>query len=64
MVNTQQEKPDQIQVPVWAKATMGMVRRGSLDPDHPLSTYNYVKNELGLNPSDFGISSVVPYDCM
>lgn len=52
---------DRISVPVWAKVAKGYVRRGALEPSHPLSTFSYVKG-LGLDPAQFGIPSAVPYD--
>ena len=53
--------PKEVSVPVWAKVGVGIVRRSCLEADHPLSTYNYVKNELGLDPSEYGIPSDMPY---
>lgn len=47
---------EKIQVPVWWVPGNGMMyNRDCLSPDHPESTYNYIKNKLGLNPKDYGV---------
>lgn len=46
--------PSEIEVPVWVRAGGMMVRRDALSPEHPESTYNYIKEELKLVPEDFG----------
>jgi urease alpha subunit len=45
---------DEIQVPVWTSGLGIRVLRDSLHPEHPDSTYNYIKNVLGKNPEDYG----------
>lgn len=44
----------EIQVPVWYKNGGMWIRRDSLEPDHPESTFNYIKNVLNKNPEDYG----------
>lgn len=49
---------EEIDVPVWCSWGGGMmVRRDSLEPSHPESTYSYIKNVLGEIPEDFGYYS-------
>lgn len=46
---------DEISVPVWYSNGGGMmVRRDCLEPEHPESTYNYIKNVLGKTPENYG----------
>lgn len=45
---------EEIEVPVWHKNGGMWVRRDCLEPEHPASYYNYIKNELGLDPEDYG----------
>lgn len=44
----------EIKVPVWTSSGGMRVRRDSLEPEHPESTYNYIKNVLGKDPEDYG----------
>lgn len=44
----------EIEVPVWYKNGGMWIRRECLEPEHPESTYNYIKNTLGLDPEDYG----------
>jgi hypothetical protein len=44
----------EIQVPVWVKDGGMMINRQYLSPEHPDSYFNYIKNELGLDPEDYG----------
>ena len=46
----------EIEVPVWCKSGGMMIRRDALEPEHPDSTYSYIKN-MGLNPEDYGYYS-------
>lgn len=49
-------KPETIEVPVWWRPGNGhMIRRDALPSSHPGSTYQYIKNELKLNPEEYGI---------
>lgn len=45
---------EEIQVPVWHKNGGMWIRRDCLDSTHPASYFNYIKNELGLDPEDYG----------
>lgn len=45
---------EELSVPVWYSNGGMMVRRDALDPAHPESTYNYIKNVLGKDPEDYG----------
>lgn len=45
---------DEIQIPVWTTSGSLRVRKDSLDPEHPDSTYNYILNTLNLTPEDYG----------
>lgn len=59
------DQPQSVDVPVWFKTPNGgLLRRGALEPSHPESTYRYVRDQLGLEPGDFGISDKVAYDEM
>ena len=51
---TDKTSPDEIAIPVWVKRGMMNVRRDCLDHDDPDHTYNYIKNELGLVPEEYG----------
>lgn len=44
----------EIQVPVWVKDGGMLVNRAYLSPEHQDSYFNYIKNELGLDPEDYG----------
>ena len=46
---------DTIDMPVWVKIGIMLVRRDCLPVDHPESEYNYIKNVLNLTPEDYGI---------
>lgn len=48
---------DDIEVPVWYSNGGMMIRRDSLNPSHPESTYNYIKNVLGKCPENYGYYS-------
>jgi hypothetical protein len=49
-------KPKEIEIPVWWSNGDGMIyRRECLSITHPEHTYNYVKNQMGLIPEDYGI---------
>lgn len=53
---------DSVSVPVWFRTPGGgLIRRECLDPHEVGSTYHYVKYELGLDPSDYGIPENRPY---
>ena len=57
------QNDETIEVPVWTSGGGGMrVLRDSLDPEHPESTYNYIKNVLNKIPEDYGyyISCLLP----
>lgn len=48
-----------VEIPVWWKSPNGgLIRRESLEPDHPGSIYNYLL-EQGLDPLEYGISPFV-----
>ena len=51
-----------IEVPVWTEQGGLRVLRDSLEPEHPQSTYNYIKNTLNKIPEDYGyyICSLFP----
>ncbi len=54
--NKDKQGPDELQVPVWWNPGGGMMyNRDCLPPDHPESTYGYIKNTLGLKPEDCGV---------
>ena len=60
------EAPESISYPVWWKPGGGMMyRRDCLSPDHPESSYNYLKRHYpGLNPENYGVDkSVVVRRC-
>jgi hypothetical protein len=47
--------PETIKVPIWWKTGGGgMINRSCLAPDHPESTYSYIKNVLHLRPENYG----------
>lgn len=46
-----------IEVPVWYSNGSMMIKRDALDPSHPESTYNYIRNVLGKTPEDYGYYS-------
>ncbi len=47
--------PEIISVPAWYRPGGGMMyKRDCLPSEHPGSIYNYIKNELKLNPEDYG----------
>lgn len=48
---------EEIEVPVWTSGPGMRVRRDSLEPEHPESTYNYIKDVLGKCPEDYGYYS-------
>jgi hypothetical protein len=48
---------EEIEVPVWVRCGGMMLRREYLSVTHPDSTYNYIKNILGLSPEDYGYYS-------
>ena len=53
-----------IEVPTWWSNGGGMAfRRDALPDDHPGSIPNYILNELGLIPSDFGYGTVCCPHC-
>jgi hypothetical protein len=45
----------EIEVPVWVKRGNMLVKREALDSDDPDHIYNYIKNELGVRPEDYGV---------
>ena len=45
---------DEISVPVWYSNGSIMTRRDCLEPEHPESTYNYIKNVLCKIPEHYG----------
>jgi hypothetical protein len=45
---------DDISVPVWFTEGGMMVRRDALDPEHPQSTYSYIRDVLGKDPEVYG----------
>jgi len=47
--------PKIIEVPEWVRGSFMNVRREALPSRHPQSYYNYIKNELGLEPEEYGI---------
>lgn len=54
---------DTIEVPEWWSNGGGMMyRRDALEPEHPESTYNYIKNVLNKIPEEYGyyISCLLP----
>lgn len=54
-------KERSISVPVWWKSPNGgLLRRECLEPQHPGSTYQYIRDQ-GLRPEDFGVPSDKPY---
>ncbi len=52
------EELEEISIPVWWSPGRGMMyNRDCLPIDHPESTYNYIKNVLGLSPEKYGYKS-------
>jgi hypothetical protein len=50
------KRPETINIPVWwSKGGGMMVRRDCLPFDHPEHPYNYIRDQLNLNPEDYGI---------
>ncbi|GAG14061.1 unnamed protein product, partial [marine sediment metagenome] len=47
--------PKTIEVPEWVRGSLMNVRRDALPSAHSQSYYKYIKNELGLEPEDYGI---------
>ena len=47
--------PETLEIPEWVKGSLTSIRRDALPDCHPQSYYNYIKNELGLEPEDYGI---------
>ena len=48
------EEINSIEVPVWTSGPGMRVNRDYLEPEHPESYYNYIKNKLGKIPEDYG----------
>ena len=54
------QQPEEIEVPVWWAPGNGMMyRRDCLEPEHPESTYNWIKRELGVDPEDYGVKKPI-----
>jgi len=45
----------EIEIPVWWSHGGMMYRRDCLPIDHPEHTYNYIKDQLGLVPEEYGV---------
>ena len=55
--------PEEIGIPVWWSNGSGMMfNRDGLPPDHPGSTYRYIKETLKLRPEDYGVFRPNVYD--
>lgn len=63
LTSVDEVNPKQIEIPTWYRVDGRAVRRGSLEPSHPESTYGFVKR-LGIDPADYGISSTEPHDVL
>jgi hypothetical protein len=48
-------KSTEIEIPVWWNNGGMLVRRDCLPIIHPEHTYNYIKDNLGLIPEDYGV---------
>jgi hypothetical protein len=47
--------PSEISVPEWWHNGRWLIRRDALEPEHPESTYGYIKRVLGLRPEEYGV---------
>jgi hypothetical protein len=47
--------PETITIPWWKPGGTMIYNRDGLDPNHPESTYNYVKKTYNVDPELYGI---------
>jgi len=51
-----------IKISSYVKLGPMLVLREALEPNHPELPYNWIKNNIGVDPEDFGIMSPYHFD--